>query len=151
MSQKTYVPKDDEYERQWVLLDAKDKVLGRLATRAARLLRGKHKPIFTPHLDCGDGVIVINASEITITGNKEVQDGLFSHSQYPGGDKHLSYTDLREEDPEAMIEWAVKGMLPKNKLRDKMMKHLRVYAGPDHEQQAQQPVEYDWQNDQILS
>lgn len=151
MDQDTYVPSQDDLERQWVLFDAEGVVLGRLATRVARILRGKHKPEFTPHLDCGDGAIVINASEIEITGNKEVQDGLFRHSEYPGGDKHLSYTDLREEDPESIIEWAVKGMLPKNKLRDRMMKHLRVYAGAEHQQQAQQPVEYDWQNDQILS
>lgn len=151
MDQTTYVPGEDDLERQWVLFDASEAVLGRLASRVARILRGKHKPEFTPHLDCGDAAVVINAAEVEITGNKEVQDGLFRHSQYPGGDKSISYSDLREKDPESMIEWAVKGMLPKNKLRDRMMKHLRVYAGPEHEQQAQQPVEYDWQNDQILS
>lgn len=151
MDQDTYVPKQEDLEREWVLFDASGVVLGRLATRVARVLRGKHKPEFTPHLDCGDAAIVVNASDVEITGNKEVQDGLFRHSQYPGGDKELSYTDLREQDPQAIIEWAVKGMLPKNKLRDSMMKHLRVYAGPEHDQQAQQPVEYDWENDQILS
>lgn len=151
MDQDTYVPKKEDLDRQWVLFDASGVVLGRLATRVARILRGKHKPEFTPHLDCGDSVIVVNAADVEITGNKEVQEGLFRHSQYPGGDKHDSYTDLLEDDPEAIVEWAVKGMLPKNKLRDRMMKHLRVYAGPEHDQQAQQPVEYDWQNDQILS
>lgn len=150
MSQKTYVPSEDDLERKWVLFDADGVVLGRLATRVARILRGKHKPEFTPHLDCGDAVIVINASEIEITGKKEIQEGLISHSQFPGGLKEEKYTDLLEEDASQIVEWAVRGMLPKNKLRDRMMKHLRIYNGAEHQQQAQQPVEYDWENDRIL-
>ena len=150
MSQKTYVPSEDELDRQWVLFDADGVVLGRLATRVARILRGKHKPEFTPHLDCGDAVIVINASDVEITGNKDVQESLVEHSQYPGGLREDDYDDLLEEDPGRIIRGAVKGMLPKNKLRDRMMKHFRVYAGPEHEQQAQQPVEYDWETDTIL-
>jgi len=149
MSQKTYVPNEDELEREWVLFDAGDVVLGRLATRVARILRGKHKPEFTPHLDCGDAVVVINASEIEITGNKDVQESIVQHSQYPGGLREDRYDDLLEKDAAKIVRAAVKGMLPKNKLRDRMMKHLRVYDGPEHQQQAQQPVEYDWETEQI--
>lgn len=151
MSQKTYVPSEDDLEREWVLFDADGVVLGRLATRVARILRGKHKPEFTPHLDCGDGAIVLNAGGIEITGNKKTQEGLIAHSQFPGGLREEKYDDLLENNPSRIIEWAVKGMLPKNKLRDRMMKHLRVYDGAEHRHQAQQPVEYDWEQDTILS
>jgi large subunit ribosomal protein L13 len=151
MSQKTYVPSEEDLEREWVIFDADGVVLGRLASRVASILRGKHKPEFTPHLDCGDGVIVLNAADVEITGSKATQEGLIAHSQFPGGLKEAKYDDLLEDNPGKIIEWAVKGMLPKNKLRDRMMKHLRVYAGPKHEQQAQQPVEYDWETDQILN
>lgn len=149
MSQKTYIPDRDEIDRNWVLFDGKGVVLGRLATRVAGVLRGKHKPIFTPHLDCGDGAIVINASEIDLTGNKQEQEGLLSHSQFPGGLKEQKYDDLLEENSTRIVESSVRGMLPKNTLRDRMMKHLRVYEGHDHDHQAQEPVEYDWEKDEI--
>ncbi len=150
MSQKTYVPSEDELDREWVVFDADGVVLGRLATRVARILQGKHKPKFTPHLDCGDAAIVINAAGVRLTGKKESQEGLVTHSQFPGGLKERSYEDVMEENPERIVKWAVGGMLPKNKLRDRMMKHLRIYAGPEHEHQAQQPVDYDWEKDRIV-
>jgi large subunit ribosomal protein L13 len=141
----------EDLERKWVLFDADGVVLGRLASRVARILRGKHKPVFTPHMDCGDAAIVINCDNIEITGNKDVQEGLISHSQYPGGLKEKKYEDLLEDDPSQIVRWAVKGMLPKNKLRDRMLKHFKVYNGPDHPHEAQQPVEYDFSEEKILS
>lgn len=149
MSQKTYVPSEDDYERQWVLFDASGKRLGRLASRVAKVLRGKHKPEFTPHLDCGDGAIVINASDIELTGSKEIDEGVVRHSGYPGGLKEAKYDELREKKPELAVREAIHGMLPSNRLGRSIRKHLRVYGGPDHEQEAQQPVEYDWDNEQV--
>ncbi len=150
MSQKTYIP-DEQKEKNWVLFDASGKILGRLATRVARVLRGKNKPEFTPHMDCGDAVIVVNAGEVKLTGNKEEKKYLRRHSGYIGGLKEKNYAELLEEKPEVIIKEAVKGMLPSNRLGEKLFKNLRVYAGPEHPHEAQQPVEYDWENDKVSS
>lgn len=151
MSQKTYVPSEEEIEENshWVLFDAQDVVLGRLASRVAKVMRGKHKPFFTPHLDCGDGAIVINASGIELTGQKDIQEMVFRHSQYPGGDVQDRYDDLMEDAPEKIVYAAVRGMLPKNKLGRKIRDHLRIYAEGEHQHEAQQPIEYDWDNDEV--
>lgn len=151
MSQKTYVPTEEEIEenRNWVLFDADGVVLGRLASRVASVMRGKHKPFFTPHLDCGDGAIVINTSGIELTGNKEIQEMVFRHSEFPGGDIQENYEDLMESAPEKIVYAAVRGMLPKNKLGRKIRDHLRLYSGSDHQHEAQQPIEYDWENDEV--
>ncbi len=149
MSQKTYVPSEDDLERRWVVFDAEGVVLGRLATRVARVLRGKHKPAFTPHLDCGDGVIVVNARQVRLTGNKPRQKTLEKHSQQPGGLRVESYQELLDKAPDKALRRTVKGMLPKNRLGKKILKHLRVYAGPEHPHEAQNPVTYDWENDRV--
>jgi len=151
MSQKTYIPTDKEIEENsgWVLFDADGVVLGRLASRVAQVLRGKHKPFFTPHLDCGDGVIVVNASGIELSGQKDIQEMVFRHSQYPGGDVREEYEDLLESAPEKIVYAAVRGMLPKNKLGRSIRDHFRIYADGDHPHEAQQPVEYDWENDEV--
>lgn len=149
MSQKTYVPSEDDLERRWVLFDARDRTLGRLVTRVARVLRGKHKRTFTPHLDGGDGAIVVNASGIRLTGNKDEQKQLVTHSGYIGGLKSEAYGELLETEPRTVLERAVRGMLPKNRLGRKMLKHLRVYADADHPHEAQDPVEYDWDADRV--
>ena len=151
MTQKTYIPDQEEVEenRQWVVFDAQGVVLGRLASRVASVMRGKHKPHFTPHLDCGDPAIVINASQMELTGNKDIQEMVFRHSQRPGGDVQEEYSDLLESEPEKIVYAAVRGMLPKNKLGRKIRDHLRVYSGSEHDHEAQQPVEYDWETDQV--
>jgi len=151
MTQKTYFPSEEEIneQRKWVLFDADGVVLGRLASRVATVLRGKHKPYFTPHLDCGDGCIVINASKIEVTGNKEVQEMVFSHSQYPGGDVRERYDTLLEDDPETIVYEAVRGMLPKNTLGRRIRNHLRIYSESEHPHESQQPVRYDWDEDRI--
>ena len=136
---KTYIPKPDQVTRQWVLVDARGQRLGRLASQVAAILRGKHRPDFTPHLDLGDGVVVINAAEVVLTGRKLEQKKLYRHSGYPGGLHAVSYSDLMATRPELVIKKAVRGMLPKNRLGRKMLKKLRVYAGSEHDQQAQQP------------
>lgn len=136
---KTYTPKATEIERVWWVVDAEDRVLGRLASEIARVLRGKHKPMYTPHLDTGDYVIVVNAEKIRLTGKKEQQKSYFRHSGYVGGGKHIPFTEMREKHPERVIELAVKGMLPKNNLGRLMLKKLKVYAGPEHPHEAQQP------------
>jgi len=139
---KTYVPKKDEVERQWWLIDADDKVLGRLATTVARLLRGKNKPQYVDFMDIGDFVVVINAEKIKVTGNKLEQKKYYSHTGYPGGIKEKTLKELMETKPEDVIRKAVWGMLPKNKLNRAVHKKLKVYAGPDHPHEAQQPQEY---------
>ncbi len=139
---KTYVPKKDEIERQWWLIDADDKVLGRLATTVARLLRGKNKPQYVDFMDIGDFVVVINAEKIKVTGNKLEQKKYYSHTGYPGGIKEKTLKELMETKPEDVIRKAVWGMLPKNKLNRAVHKKLKVYAGPDHPHEAQQPQEY---------
>ena len=137
---KTYVVKADEIERSWWVVDAADQTLGRLATRIATLLEGKHKPIYSPHLDTGDHVVVINAAQIKVTGNKLDQKSYYRHSGYPGGLKEESLRALMARKPEIVIERAVKGMLPQNRLGRAMFKKLRVYRGADHPHQAQQPT-----------
>ena len=136
---KTYSVKAGEIERRWFVVDARGKVLGRLATEVARILRGKHKPIYTPHLDTGDFVVVINAEKVELTGRKADQKTYFRHTGYMGGEKFIPFRRMLEKHPERVIELAVKGMLPKNALGKQMHKKLRVYAGADHPHQAQQP------------
>ncbi len=137
---KTYSVKAGEIERQWFVVDAQGKVLGRLATEIARILRGKHKPIYTPHLDTGDYVVVINAEKIELTGNKADQKTYFRHTGYMGGEKFIPFRRMLEKHPERVIELAVKGMLPKNALGRRMREKLRVYAGSEHPHEGQQPV-----------
>lgn len=135
----TYVASADQIERKWYVVDAKGMTLGRMATEIATILRGKHKPTFTPFLDCGDFVIVINAAQVVLTGNKLDQKMYRYHTGYPGGLKETTYRKLMITKPEKAIELAVKGMLPKNALGRQMYKKLKVYAGPMHEQAAQKP------------
>ncbi|MBF0510371.1 MAG: 50S ribosomal protein L13 [Deltaproteobacteria bacterium] len=134
-----YKKKDIEGERKWYLVDAKDIVLGRLASEVARRLRGKHKPIFTNHLDTGDFIIVVNAEKVKLTGNKWEQKNYYRHSGYMGGLKTTQAKKLREEKPEQIIQFAVRGMLPKNRLGRKQLKKLKIYAGGNHPHQAQTP------------
>lgn len=136
---KTYVPKEEEIARRWYLVDAKDKTLGRLASKIALILSGKNKPIYTPHLDTGDFVVVINAKNIKVTGKKREGKIYYRHSGYPGGLKKKPFERLIEEKPEQIITTAVKGMLPKNKLGRRMLKKLKVYPGSTHPHQAQNP------------
>lgn len=136
---KTHTPKASEIERQWWVLDAADKPLGRLATETARILRGKHKPIFTPHLDTGDYVVILNAAKVRLTGNKADQKTYFRHSGYIGGEKQIPFRRMIETHPERVIELAVKGMLPKNALGREMRKKLKVYPGTEHPHQGQDP------------
>lgn len=135
----TYIPKVDERDREWFVIDAKDKVLGKLATRAATILTGKHKPTFTPFLDTGDHVIVINASKIHLTGRKESDKMYRHHTLYLGGLKSTAAGDVRKKHPTRIIEEAVRGMLPKTKLGRAMFHKLKVYAGDVHPHQAQKP------------
>ena len=137
----TYMAKPNEVDRQWYVVDAAGKTLGRLATGIAEVLRGKRKVIYTPHVDTGDYVIVINAEKINLTGNKWEQKKYYRHSGYPGGLKETTYEKLVQKKPELIIEKAVSGMIPHNKLGRQMIKKLKVYKGPDHPHQAQQPVE----------
>ena len=137
--QKTFTPKSGDITRKWWVVDAAGKPLGRLATEVASLLRGKHKPTFSPHIDGGDFVIVINASEVEVTSKKSQQKIYYRYTGYPGGLREESFESLRERRPEAVIERAVQGMLPKNKLGRKMIGKLKVYAGVDHPHQAQGP------------
>lgn len=137
--QKTYMAKADEVERKWYIIDASGKTLGRMASEIARILRGKHKPIYTPHIDTGDYVIVVNAEKVKVTGKKRQNKIYYHHTGYPGGLKVISYDKLLEKKPERIIETAVKGMLPHNRLGRKMYKKLKVYAGPNHPHQAQKP------------
>lgn len=137
---KTYAVKASEIERQWWVVDATDQTLGRLATRIATLLEGKHKPIYSPHLDTGDHVVVLNAAKVKVTGNKLAQKRYYRHSNYPGGLKEESLEALLERKPELVIERAVKGMLPRNRLGRAMIKKMKVYGGGEHPHQAQQPI-----------
>jgi large subunit ribosomal protein L13 len=136
---KTFVAKKQELDPQWYLVDAKDQILGRLSSRIASILRGKHRPQFSPHQDFGDHVVVINAEKIRLTGRKEEQKQYFRHSGYPGGVKETSIARIRATKPEHIIEHAVRGMLPKNKLGRKLARKLHVYAGSEHPHHAQQP------------
>ena len=136
---KTYYAKPGEVEREWLLIDAEDQVLGRVATKAATLLKGKHKPQYTPHVDTGDFVVIINADKIRLTGTKAGKKSYFRHSGFPGGLHETSFEEAMEKHPERVIEYAVKGMLPKNTLGRAMGKKLKVYAGPEHPHMAQKP------------
>jgi large subunit ribosomal protein L13 len=140
---RTFSPKDRDITRQWHVIDATDVVLGRLASHVAVLLRGKHKPIFAPHVDTGDFVIVINADKVSLSGSKLQDKRAYRHSGYPGGLRSVSYADLMAKHPERAVEKAVKGMLPKNSLGRKTLSKLKVYAGPTHPHQAQQPQPYE--------
>jgi large subunit ribosomal protein L13 len=139
---RTYTPKASEVTRAWHVIDATDVVLGRLASQAAILLRGKHKPIYAPHVDTGDFVIIINADKVALTGSKREQKKAYRHSGYPGGIKSTSYEQLLAQHPERAIEKAVRGMLPKNSLGRQQLRKLKVYAGDSHPHQAQQPVPF---------
>ena len=136
---KTFSPKPTDYQRAWWVLDANDQVLGRLAVEAARLLRGKHKPIYAPHADTGDYVVVINAKGVRLTGNKAEQKMHIRHSGYPGGIKQVPYSKLLAERPTLAVEKAVKGMLPHNRLGRAMFRKLRVYEGAEHPHDSQNP------------
>lgn len=137
---KTYSAKPLEVERKWYVIDAEGKTLGRLAALAANMLRGKHKPQYTPHVDTGDFIIVINAEKVVVTGKKETDKMYYSHTGYPGGLKVTSFKDLVAKNPCAAIEKAVKGMLPHNTLGQEQFNKLKVYAGPNHPHQAQNPI-----------
>jgi large subunit ribosomal protein L13 len=136
---RTYSPRPTDIERVWYVIDAKDVVLGRLATRVAHVLRGKHKPMFAPHMDTGDHVIVVNAAGVRLTGSKGEQSLARRHSGYPGGLKSVPFARLLAETPERLVERAVRGMLPKNTVGRAQLRKLKVYAGPDHPHEAQQP------------
>ncbi|MEG3069201.1 MAG: 50S ribosomal protein L13 [Syntrophaceticus schinkii] len=136
---RTYMAKPDEVQRKWYLIDAEDKTLGRLATEVARILRGKHKPTFTPHIDTGDHVIVVNAEKVKVTGNKFKDKQYYRHTGYPGGLKVINFAALISKKPEQVIEKAVWGMIPHNRLGRSVIKKLRVYRGPNHPHAAQSP------------
>ena len=137
----TYMAKKSDIKREWFVIDAADKNLGRVASKAATILRGKHKAIYTPNVDCGDYVIIINASKVNLTGRKLDNKMYYNHSDYPGGLRERTAREMRENYPEEMLQRAIKGMLPKGRLGRAMNKKLFVYAGSEHKQQAQQPKE----------
>ncbi len=139
---RTYTPKAGEAQREWLVIDATDVVLGRLASHAAAILRGKHKPTFAPHVDMGDFVIIINADKVALTGQKLQKKMAYRHSGYPGGLKAVSYAELLEKNPVRAVEKAVRGMLPKNTLGRQQLSKLKVYAGAEHPHAAQQPKTY---------
>ena len=139
---KTYSLKKEEVDRNWFVVDATDKILGRMATKIADRIRGKDKPTFTPHTDGGDYVIVINAEKIKVTGKKYTDKKYYKHSLYPGGLKTKTFKELVHSNPERIIEEAVKGMLPKNKLGKSMIRKLKVFSGPNHDHESQQPAEW---------
>lgn len=136
---KSYMAKANSVEHKWYVVDAEGVVLGRLASQVAAVLRGKHKPIFTPHIDCGDHVIVINADKVVLTGKKMTDKMYYHHTGYPGGIKHTSYGDLLKTKPEFVVYEAIRRMMPKGPLGSKMLKKLRVYKGTEHNHEAQQP------------
>ncbi len=139
---KTHLDKKDEITKDWYLIDAKDSVLGRVASRVAAILRGKHKPNYTPFMDMGDHVIIINADKIRVTGNKAIQKKYYRHSGYPGGIKEKTFLDVMKKDPAFAIRNAIKGMLPHNRLGRKQLLHVKIYAGENHPHQAQRPEIY---------
>ncbi|MGH3504307.1 MAG: 50S ribosomal protein L13 [Nocardioidaceae bacterium] len=140
---RTYSPKPGDVTRAWHVIDAEDVVLGRLATQVASLLRGKHKPIFAPHMDTGDFVIVVNAEKVVLTGHKRDQAFVYSHSGYPGGLRQRSFGEMLDSQPARLVEKSIKGMLPKNRLGRAMGSKLKVYAGPEHPHAAQQPQPFE--------
>jgi large subunit ribosomal protein L13 len=135
----TFTPRPTDIQRDWYVVDAEDLVLGRLSTEVARILRGKHKPIFAPHVDCGDHVIIVNAAKVVLTSNKSEQKIIWSHSGYPGGIKSRTYGDEMARSPEDAVRRTIRGMLPKNRLGRQMLKKLKVYSGPTHPHSAQNP------------
>jgi large subunit ribosomal protein L13 len=139
LSYKTKSATPATINKEWVVVDASDMVIGRLSTRVAKLLRGKYKPNYTPHLDCGDNVIVINADKVKLTGKKWTDRVFFSHSGFPGGQRETTPAQMFAKDPAKLVQHAVKGMLPKNKLGNKLFKNLYVFAGSEHKHEAQQP------------
>jgi large subunit ribosomal protein L13 len=142
MPVRTFSPKASDVQRQWHLIDATDVVLGRLAAQTATLLRGKHKPIYAPHVDTGDFVVIVNAGKVALTGAKRDNKIEYRHSGFPGGLRATSYDELLAKNPRRVVEKAVKGMLPHNTMGRKMLSKLKVYAGPEHPHQAQKPVPY---------
>ena len=141
LSYKTISSNKKTVNKEWVLIDAENEILGRLASKAAKLLRGKYKPNFTPHVDCGDNVIIVNAEKIKLTGNKWTDKIYIRHTGYPGGQRFSTPNDLLAKKPESLIEKAIKGMLPKNRLGSELFRNLYVYTGPEHQHQAQKPKE----------
>jgi len=137
----TFFAKSENITRKWFVVNAEGMALGRLAVEVAKILRGKHKPTFTPHVDCGDHVIVVNAAKAVLTGGTKSGEPIYRHSGYPGGLKNITRGRMLEKSPDRAVFRTVKGMLPHNKLGDAMIKKLRVYAGPEHEQEAQKPEE----------
>lgn len=134
---KSIFAKKEEVKRDWYLVDASGKILGRMATKIATYLRGKHKPIFSPHVDCGDYIVVVNAAKLRVSGKKEKQKHYFTHSGYPAGDKMLSFEKMMEKSPERVMRLAIAGMLPKNRLGRKIIKKLKIYPGAEHPHHAQ--------------
>lgn len=141
---KTYSIKEADINKEWYVADAANQTLGRFASKIAQILKGKHKPEYTPHMDMGDFVVVVNAEKIRVSGDKEMKKIYFSHSGYPGGTKFLKLHTVRERQPEKIINLAVKGMLPKNRLGRAMLRHLKVYKGSDHPHVAQKPKELEF-------
>ena len=139
----TYSPKPGDITHAWHVIDATDVVLGRLAAQAATLLRGKHKPMYAPHMDTGDFVVIVNAEKVAVTGNKRADKFVYRHSGYPGGLRQRSVGEMLEKQPDRLVEKAIKGMLPKNRLGRAMGKKLKVYAGPEHPHAAQKPTQYE--------
>lgn len=139
MNKTTVSAREQDIQKEWHIVDAQGQTLGRLASQVAAILRGKHKPLYTPHVDCGDYVIVVNAEKIHVTGQKMTQKNYYRHSGYPGGLKTVTLRDQMQKFPSRVIEAAVRGMLPKNRLGRRMFKKLKVYAGPTHPHEAQQP------------
>jgi large subunit ribosomal protein L13 len=140
---RTYSPKVSEIQRKWWVIDAEDLVLGRVSTEAARLLRGKHKPTFAPHLDCGDHVIIVNADKVVLSSDKAERKIIYRHTGYPGGLKQQTFAELHAKKPEEAVRRSIRGMLPKNRLGRQMLTKLKVYAGPNHPHAAQQPQPFD--------
>jgi len=136
---KTFSLRKEDVEKKWYLIDAKNKVLGRVASRAAAILRGKHKPTYTPHVDMGDNLIILNADKVRLTGSKAQKKTYYHHSGYPGGLKQISFLDMMKKDPTFALRSAIKGMLPKNRLGRKQLLHVKIYAGENHPHQAQKP------------
>ncbi|KAA9395173.1 50S ribosomal protein L13 [Kocuria coralli] len=141
---RTYTPKPGDVQRDWYVIDASDVVLGRLASHAATLLRGKHKATFAPHVDTGDFVVIVNADKVALTGDKLRKKMAYRHSNYPGGLTATSYAELLEKNPVRAVEKAVRGMLPKNKLAAQQLSKLKVYAGPEHPHAANQPKTFEF-------
>ena len=143
LSFKTISAKKSTVQKEWLIIDANDQVLGRLASKVALILKGKHKPYFTPHVDCGDYVIIINAENVRMTGKKMTDRELFSHTGYPGGQKKITPSEMLKKKPESLVENAIKGMLPKNRLGSQLYRNLFVYAGEKHPHEAQKPKKID--------